>query len=342
MNEMTSRDMVLKTLNGANSGRAPRQLWALPWAGIHHHDTLVKIMNDFPADIVTVGAALKEVPSVTGVPFEAGEYIDEFGCVFQNIQRGVIGEVKRPIVTDDGWADADNVHIPEEWLTFDTADANENIRKTGGKFTIAGCTARPFEQLQFIRGSENLYVDLMYKPSGMMAFIEKLHDFYCRLLTKWAQTEADALMFMDDWGSQKTLLISPALWDGMFRPMYQDYIDIAHQAGKKAFMHSDGYTLDIIPRLVDMGLDALNTQIFCMGIDVLKQFKGKLTFWGEIDRQHLLPYGSKEDIRRAVTSVYSALYDNGYAIAQCEFGAGAKPENIAEVFKTWDLLTNKC
>ena len=104
-------------------------------------------------------------------------------------------------------------------------------------------------------------------------------------------------------------------------------------------MHSDGYTLSIIPKLLDMGLDAINTQIFCIGVEHLRQFKGKITFWGEIDRQILLPYGSKEEIRAAVKSVDDNLYDNGYCIAQCEFGIGANPENVYEVFRTWNELT---
>ena len=106
-------------------------------------------------------------------------------------------------------------------------------------------------------------------------------------------------------------------------------------------MHSDGNTLSIIPKLIDMGLDAINTQIFCIGVEKLKQFKGKITFWGEIDRQNLLPYASKEEIRIAVKKVYDNLYDNGYCIAQCEFGIGANPENVYEVFKTWEELTTK-
>ena len=72
-----------------------------------------------------------------------------------------------------------------------------------------------------------------------------------RLMRKWAQTDVDCLQMMDDWGSQKSLLISPKLWRQYFGPMYKDYIDIAHNAGKKISMHSDGYTLDILPDLIE-------------------------------------------------------------------------------------------
>ena len=122
--------------------------------------------------------------------------------------------------------------------------------------------------------------------------------------------------------------------------MYKDYIDIAKKNGKKIFMHSDGYIIDIIPDLIELGLDALNCQIFCMGAENPAKFKGKITFWGEIDRQHLLPYGSETDIENAVKSVYENLWQDGGCISQCEFGIGAKPENVMAVYRAWENIRN--
>ena len=171
--------------------------------------------------------------------------------------------------------------------------------------------------------------------------MKKMHEFYIKLMEKWAKTDVDALNMMDDWGAQNRLLIHPDMWRELFKPMYKDYIDIAHKHGKKMFMHSDGYTLEIIPDLIELGLDALNTQIFCMGPEKLAPFKGKITFWGEVCRQHLLPHGTKEDIERAVQAVYDNLWDNGGCLAQCEYGPGAKAENIITMYDTWDKLTAK-
>ena len=178
----------------------------------------------------------------------------------------------------------------------------------------------------------------MDPPRKMMEFIEKMHDFYCRQLTKWAQTDVDALNMMDDWGSQQSLLINPSIWEEIFMPMYRDYINIAHKHGKKIFMHSDGHILAILPKLIDLGLDAINSQIFCMGVENLAQYKGKITFWGEIDRQHLIPHGTREDIDRAVESVYNTLWQDGGCIAQCEFGPGANPDNVHRIYEHWNEL----
>jgi hypothetical protein len=334
---MTSRELVHRTLEFTGPERVPRQLWTLPWAETHHGQMLRKIQEDFPDDIINSPGFLNIPSPISGDPFTIGEYTDEWGCRFRNIQSGLIGEVKEPLIKDEDWLDDDRVRIPEELLSVDTGLVNEFCRHTD-KFVLAGACPRPFEQLQFIRGTEHLYVDLLLQPERMLAFIRKMHDFYCRQLTLWAGTDVDALSIMDDWGAQNSLLIDPSLWCELFKPMYKDYIDIAHAHGKKIFMHSDGYTLQIIPHLIDIGLDALNSQLFCIGLKDLAQFKGTLTFWGEIDRQQLLPHGTLKEIEEAVRQVKETLWNDGGCIAQCEFGPAGNPANVYKVFETWDHL----
>lgn len=333
---MTSRELVRKTLEFENkTGKVPRQLWVLPWAKWNHGEMLEKIRKDYPDDIVTAPNLLREPAIASGDPYHKGVSRDAWGSIITNIHEGVIGEVQEPLVKGDEWEDVEKIHIPGEWLTFDREKVRDFCKNTD-KFVMANCCPRPFEQLQFIRKTENLYMDLMEIPSNMKRFMEQMHAFYCELLEEWAKTDVDALNFMDDWGSQKSLLISPDMWRELFKPMYKDYIDIAKRHGKKIFMHSDGYTIDIQPDLAQMGLDAINSQIFCIGLENLKDMAGKMTYWGEIDRQHLLVEGSREDIQNAVRQVKETLWREGGCIAQCEFGPGAKPENVYEVFRTWE------
>ena len=333
---MTSKERVLATLEFRNTAdRVPRQLWSLPWAQDCYPDMMRRLEEEFEWDFSGPEAVLKERPKTKGDAYTPGEYVDEWGCVFTNIHKGVIGEVKQPIVVEEDWSDAGNVHIPEELLSFHIDQVNRSCQERQDKFLMSGCCPRPFEQLQFIRGTADLYMDLMDPPQELLEFMKRMHDYYCRLMTKWAKTDVDALNMMDDWGSQNDLLISPALWEEFFMPMYRDYIQIAHSHGKKIFMHSDGNILRIIPRLIDLGLDAVNSQLFCMGVENLAPYRGKITFWGEIDRQHLLPSGSREDIDRAVELVYRTLWQDGGCIAQCEFGPGANPDNVYRVFEKW-------
>lgn len=335
---MTARHLVLDTLAFENSSRAPRQLWALPWADIHHPQALAAIKADYPDDLISAPAFLRTPPITQGDPCAVGFYVDDWGCKFSNIQNGVVGEIKHPLIADEDYADFDNLRIPEENLSVDKESVNRFCAQTDS-FVLAAACPRPFERLQFIRGSQQLYLDLMLRPAGFLALLEKMRAYYRNLLEVWADTDVDALMFMDDWGSQRALLIQPALWVELFKPFYEDFVEIAHRKGKKLFMHSDGYILDILPHLVDMGVDALNSQLFCMGVGNLAPYKGKITFWGEIDRQHLLPKGSRKEIEEAVGLVKQTLWQNGGCIAQCEFGPGANPDNVREVFRTWQALT---
>lgn len=331
---MKPRDLVRQSLTFSSPPRIPRDLWLLPWATEHYPTQVAEIQSRFPRDLAGAPGFLRTPNLTQGDQYGIGEYTDEWGCVFVNRQRGVIGEVKNPLVQN--WEDIAKVRPPLESLTVDIDQVNAFCKNTD-YFVTGGCCARPFERLQFVRGSENVYIDLAEQPPELFQLLDIIHQFYVKELELWAQTDVDALNFMDDWGAQRALLISPRQWRKIFKPLYKEYIDIAHQHGKFIFMHSDGYTMDIISDLIELGLDAINTQIFTMDIEELgRRFAGKITFWGEIDRQYLLSFGTRSEIDSAVRKVKEALYSHGGVIAQCEFGAGAKPENVYQVYQTWE------
>jgi len=336
----TSRELVYRTLNFDTPERAPRILWLLPWATAHYPDEVERILNDFPPDISALNPHYKEVPRTSGDLFKAGTYIDEWGCTLENLQDGIQGEVKDPLIKD--WQeDAAKVRFPRELLTIDTDAINRQYDESN-LFILSSYQPNPFERLQFLRGTENLYMDLLDPPDAMLRFLKELHNFYCELVELWStQTRVDGIFFLDDWGAQQQMLIKPDLWRELFKPIYRDYIDIAHSNNKKTFMHSDGYILPLFKEFIELGLDAINSQIFCMGVESLKPYAGKITFWGEIDRQQILPHGTTEDIEAAVKSVYENLWKDGGCIAQCEFGPGAKPENVYQVFASWNTYTLK-
>ena len=102
-------------------------------------------------------------------------------------------------------------------------------------------------------------------------------------------------------------------------------------------MHSDGHISAIYEDLIEIGVDAVNSQLFCMDIeDIGRRFRGRITFWGEIDRQQVLPFGSVDDVTNAVARVRRALdHGNGGVIAQCEWGKNNPAENIRAVFDAW-------
>jgi len=340
----TSREIVKRCLDFRFPQRMPRQLWHLPWAETHYPDAIAELFRRFPGDFASPDYFYRPSPLVKGDPYKTGYYTDEWGCVFQNLHEGIIGEVRDPLISDI--ADWKNVRPPYEQLPASGAelqgmyDTVSRYYEKTNKFVIANINPRPWERYQFLRGSENALIDIMMPESGAAELLRAIHEFYLREVEMWVKADVDAISFMDDWGAQNQLLIHPDLWRSMFRPLYKDYCDLAHSHGKYVFMHSDGYILDIYPDLISIGVNALNSQIFCMDLNQLQQIaKGRITFWGEIDRQHILPSGNPDDGRQAVRKVAQYLYDPaGGIIAQLEFGAGANPETVLAVFGEWERI----
>ena len=336
---MTSRERVCRALEFDHPDRVPRQMWMLPVARLEHGQAVDQLLSRWPTDISGPEVPNPALEALTrGDRTAVGQYRDEWGCLFENIHAGVIGQVKQPLLDD--WSKLDVVRPPIEALQIDT-DAINRRCIAGDQYMLAGCNPRVFERMQFLAGSENLLMDLADPPDALRQLIEMIHEFNCRELQVWAATAVDGLAFSDDWGGQYSLLISPDLWRQMFKPLYADYIRIAHDAGKKMFMHSDGHIFDIYEDLIEIGLDAINSQLFCMDIaEIGRRFAGRITFWGEIDRQHILPYGTAEQVRHAVKRVIKALHrPQGGVIAQFELGAGAKIENAQAVFEAWQQIT---
>jgi uroporphyrinogen decarboxylase len=341
---VTPRERVFRALEFRNPDRAPRDLWALPWVGMFAPEPFSDLLRDYPGDFTGPGAVLASGERRRGEEARKGSYVDDWGCAFDVAEDGVIGEVRNPIL--DSLRAIEAYRPPREIMEQADWDAVSRARdaNTGeeARFLTCGTGIRPFERMQFLRGSENLYMDLGYGSKELQALLKLIHEFELELLAKWVQTPADGLGFMDDWGSQTGLLISPEMWREIFKPMYAKYCRMIRAAGKKVFFHSDGHIFDIYEDLIEIGVDAVNSQLFCMDIEeIARRFKGRITFWGEIDRQHVLPFGSTEDVRRAVGRVRRALDDGrGGLIAQCEWGVANPPENIRTVYKAWLEPTN--
>jgi hypothetical protein len=333
---MTSRGLVKRTLVFDSPPRIPRQAWILPWAEDRYPDVIERLHREFPDDIVNAPEIYTRQPKRLGGKYTPGIYVDEWGCTFTNPQKGAIGIVQKPQI--DEWQDLENFRVPEETLSVDREAVNDFCRNSE-QFVLSATMQRPFERFQFIRTMEQALVDLVEQKSELSELLKLIHEHYCKEVDVWSQTDVDAVGIMDDWGSQNALLTSPELFRKFFKPMYKEYVEIAKSYGKSVFMHSDGYITELFPDLIEIGIDAINSQLFCMNIKELgEKFRGKITFWGEIDRQDLLPYGSREDIEKAVHAVFEELYENGGVIAQCEFGLEAKPENVIAVFNSWDKI----
>jgi uroporphyrinogen decarboxylase len=337
---MTGRELFTKTLLHEQVERLPRDLWMVPYILLHRKEELEQFLKQFPTDL-TYPAGVRYGTShyTKGEPYRIGSYTDEFGAIWNVMEDGVAGEVKNPIIKSK--ADLDKYKLP--WEMLDEADysgQNEAYKQTD-KFVIGGTFVRPFERMQFLRGSQELFIDIALEDPLFLKMKEMLHEFNLREMRLMAAQAVDAVSFMDDWGSQQTLLISPATWRKHFKPLYKEYCDIIHAGGKFAFFHSDGHTEAIYDDLIEIGVDAFNSQLFCMDIEKLgAKYTDKITFWGELDRQHILPFGSEEDVRASVRRLGRAMLGkkrSGF-IAQCSWETVTPLANVLAGYDEFNKL----
>ena len=340
---MTPRENAWASLRFEGPERIPRETWTLPWVRLNIPETLEELNKKYPSDYGWAGDVYRPSQRREGRPFTVGSSTDDWGCVFENIHEGIHGEVKNPILTNiDDWKDV--VKPPFETLPEDLDAARDKVNRACAESDLmmrAGCNPRPWERYQFIRGSEEAMMDVMFPEEGAGDILKTIHEFYLKELEFWVTTDVDSISFMDDWGSQLALLIPPPVWREIFKPMYKDYCDIAHAHGKSAFMHSDGHTTEIYPDIVEVGVDAYNSQLFVMDMaELAKIAKGKMTIWGEIDRQHILSAKDPQVGRDAVREVAKHFYDpRGGVIAQFEVSPGSHGPTALAIHDEWEKVS---
>jgi len=275
----------------------------------------------------------------TGEPYRIGRYTDEFGAVWEVLEDGVAGEVKDPILKTPG--DLDQYRLPWELLDEAVYADQTSAYKATDKYVLGGTFVRPFERMQFLLGTEELFVQIATEDPMFLRLRDMLHEFNLKNVQLVASLAVDGVQFMDDWGSQRALLISPDAWRKYYKPMYKEYCEIIHSKGKHVFFHSDGYTEAIIGDLIEIGVDALNTQLFCMDIEKLAETHGgKIAFWGEMDRQYILPFGTPEEVRQSVRRLGNALLKEKRTglIAQFSWETVTPFENAAAAFEEFSRL----
>jgi len=347
---MNSRELVVKTLKFDYPERIPRDLWYSSFIESSNKDGLNLVQKKFPKDIdwplFTPGLSSiqKKSSFLPRSMFEieaqvTGKYIEEWGSIIYCAEDGVAGEVKEPILND--WSKLNNISVPWDFLeSTDLSHVNSSCENSD-KFMLSGICARPFETLQFIRGVENVLIDIIINIKDIKKLLKIIHEFNLEHIKLWLKTKVDGIWLMDDWGAQDRLLIPPNLWRELLKPLYIAYCKMIHESGKFVFFHSDGFIEEIFDDVIEIGIDAISTQLFCMNIEELgRKYKKKITFWGEMDRQKLLPFGKPFQIQKAVSMIKKCLYEkSGGFIALCEWGKNVPQENIEAYYNSWNDLS---
>jgi uroporphyrinogen decarboxylase len=185
------------------------------------------------------------------------------------------------------------------------ADAAQVVRDFRDEYWIVGVTVTTvFETAWALRGLEQMLIDMVTDPDLADQVLEFPYQYHLSAAKRLVEMGVDMVWIGDDVGSQHGMLISPKTWRRFLKGRMASFIQKlkAINPGVKVAYHSDGDIRRIIPELIEIGLDVLNpVQPACMDpAEIKKKYGKQLCFWGTIDEQKTLPFGSPQDVRAEV------------------------------------------
>lgn len=168
----------------------------------------------------------------------------------------------------------------------------------GDKYLMGSLYLTGFTTMTFIRGFENLLVDMLLEPDEVRKLADVVFGIENDIIRQMPKYGFDAVALYDDWGTQRAMMVSPEVWRDIFKPYYKEQFDLAHSLGMDVFMHTCGDVRPILGDYVDLGLDMLNLgQLDLNGYDNIREnYKGKMCFVQPINYQTTGISGTKEEI----------------------------------------------
>lgn len=290
-------------------------------------------------DIVAIG------PDYIGPTLSSGK--DIWGVHRKSLSygKGSYDEIDHYPLTQVKSVDELNLY---QWPSPDWWDYNvipDKIRAANAnrEHAIIFSSGNIFETTWYMRGFEQIFMDLMINPDIVHSIMDKVTCFFIEFSKRtlsMAEEMIDLAFTADDIAGQQGLLMSLDMWERHIKPYHIRLNKVLHEFGVKVMYHSDGTVMDAVPGLIDMGIDVLQAlQFSAHGMDpvILKEKYGdKLCFEGGIDVQTTLPFGTVEDVRREVEDRIHILGRNGgYILGPSHaIQAGTPPENIVAMFDT--------
>ncbi len=218
------------------------------------------------------------------------------------------------------------------------------LREKTSKAVVGLFGGNMFEVPQMLYRMDNYLIYLGMYPDDVFRLSEKLCDIYVKNLEKWLNAVGpyiDIILFGDDLGGQGGPLISPQMYREFYKPFHHKLWHRAKElADVKVMLHCCGGVRELLPDLIDAGLEVINpVQFNCAGMEVreLKQeFSKDLTFWGGgCDTQSILPEGTANEVREHVRHQVNILGpDGGFVFQQVHnILANVPPKNITAMFE---------
>ena len=237
------------------------------------------------------------------------DYTDEWGIGWKIVQYqtrfgpGIYTEtVKHPLAQDSA---IEKYKAPDPKRPQLYTEAENLIKQHKDEYWIVGATVTTiFETAWALRGLEQMLMDFVVVPELADQILEIPYRYHLTAAKQLVEMGVDMIWVGDDVGTQHAMMISPDQWRRFFKPKMAEFISELRNinADIKIAYHSDGCIYPIIPELIEIGVDVLNpVQPASMDPAQLKEeFGDRLCFWGTIDEQHTLPFGTPLDVQNEV------------------------------------------
>ncbi|MCP4398147.1 MAG: hypothetical protein GY801_12725, partial [bacterium] len=260
---------------------------------------------------------------------------DEWGTEWEYLIYGIQGHPRA--YPFESWEEAAEFQFPPFALT----DRAELMEQRKAYLVFSGWISI-FEKLHALRPMTQVLIDLLTEEPALLRFLDRLVEYWLTAIHRMINAGVDVIMFGDDWGTQKAPIISPALFQRIFKPRYEILMTPIRKAGKKIFFHSCGFLGSILDDLIDLGINGLWPQITLFESTpshIEKCRQHKVTIYIHPDRQYLVPQGSPTEIETAIKR-YAERYHTcgGGGIFYIEIENDAPFENVkalVQAVHTW-------
>ncbi|MCL1992418.1 MAG: uroporphyrinogen decarboxylase [Spirochaetes bacterium] len=276
----------------------------------------------------------------TELPDKPGHFQDEFGVVWNRTVDKDIGVVERPQIEDIE-------NISYQFPVPDTARLRKDIEKLiatkKDRFTFMGFGFCMFERAWSLMGMENVLMSMIACPEALEDFFDRICDYYLALVDIALEYDIDGVYFGDDWGQQQGLIMGAGHWRRFLKPRMTRLYERVKSRGKFVIQHSCGNNREIFDDLAEIGLDCYQTfqpEIYDIA-ETKRLFGDKLSFWGGVSTQRILPFLSPQGVKDEIVRVVKVLRPNGGLIIGPTHAIppDVPPENILamiDVFQNQD------
>jgi uroporphyrinogen decarboxylase len=344
------KEYVKRAIRRQNTGRCPARLNRLSVDTIvRYGDDLTDLLCEYPDDLTGIAPydmcigyqppEKKDKIDPIRVRLEDAEWTDEWGTRWGHRENSPgAHQMDHPI---KDWSQLDDYlanRMPKADAPgrLDAAAADLAAYK-GTKYCRATMLLLLYERLNCLRGAENVLIDLYSNENELRVLCDAILQYDLNLIRGWGKLGVDGLFVSEDWGTQKSMIISPVMWRRIFKPYYKEIIAEAHKFNIDVVLHSCGNVMAIIGDFIDIGLDILDPiQAAAMDInEVARQFGGHISFSGALNvKEMMAPYKPQQvkDMVRRTIDILAKPFGGGLIVSPDNMFTPELPfENIRAV-----------